>query len=318
MEYGKLIRDAWTITWRYRFLWVLGLLAGGAVGLPSLSGSGVRTGGTEPPPVRPSDFDQFNPAVAATVQDVTTWAMANVGLLIALAGALTLVVLALAIVSLIAQGGMAEATAELATGHTTSFGRAWGAGVHLFWRYLLLWLVLGVIAAIVGAVVAAVIAAAVGLGIAIGPPVAAITFVLAAAVGLAVALAMSIVIAFAQRAIAVENAGPIESLQSGWRLMRAHLGDSLMTWLINVGLALASGVAFMAGLFAVILVLGGIGAMLFALVGLTTSFVVYAGFGSLVLLAVVLTMIGIANAFFWNYWTLAYLRLSGRPTTALA
>ena len=311
MEYGKLIRDAWTITWRYRFLWVLGLLAGGAVGLPSLNGSGVRTGGTQP---LPREFEQSNPAVAAAVQDVTTWAVANVGLLIALAGVLTLVVLTLAIVSLIAQGGMAEATAELATGHTMSFGRAWGAGLHLFWRYLVLWLVLAVVAGIVAGVLGAVIASAMALSIPGGWLIAGIVFMLL----IALALAMSIVVAFAQRAIAIENAGPIESLRSGWHLMRAHLGDSLMTWLINVALALASGLAFAAGLLAAILVLGGIGAMLFAAVGLTTSFVVYAGFGGLVLLAAVLTAIGIANAFFWNYWTLAYLRLSGRPTAALA
>ena len=39
------------------------------------------------------------------------------------------------------------------------------------------------------------------------------------------------------------------------------------------------------------------------------------------LLAFILTATGIANAFFWTYWTLAYLRLSGRgggelPATA--
>ena len=25
MDYGTLIRQAWTITWRYRFLWLLGI-----------------------------------------------------------------------------------------------------------------------------------------------------------------------------------------------------------------------------------------------------------------------------------------------------
>ena len=30
MEYGVLIRQAWSTTWRYRFLWLLGVLAGGS------------------------------------------------------------------------------------------------------------------------------------------------------------------------------------------------------------------------------------------------------------------------------------------------
>ena len=32
MDYGRLIQEAWALTWRYRFLWVLGCFAGGAVG----------------------------------------------------------------------------------------------------------------------------------------------------------------------------------------------------------------------------------------------------------------------------------------------
>jgi hypothetical protein len=41
-----------------------------------------------------------------------------------------------------------------------------------------------------------------------------------------VGLTLSIVVAFAQRAIVVENIGPIDALQSGWRLTRAHVGES--------------------------------------------------------------------------------------------
>jgi len=54
---------------------------------------------------------------------------------------------------------------------------------------------------------------------------------------LAVALVLSIVVAFAQRGIAVENVDPVACHRSGWRLMRTHVGDRLMAWLINVSLA---------------------------------------------------------------------------------
>src|SRR5262249_1962708 len=130
MDYGQLIRDAWAITWRYCFLWVLGLLAGGSVGLPSLN-----TGGGS----RQSDLQETNPAMAAAFGNLSSWAMAHIGLLIGFAVLALLVLVALVIVSVIAQGGIAQATAELATGRTSSFGRAWSAGVRLFWRYVGLW-----------------------------------------------------------------------------------------------------------------------------------------------------------------------------------
>jgi hypothetical protein len=133
-----------------------------------------------------------------------------------------------------------------------------------------------------------------------------------------VALTLSILVAFAQRAVVVENVGPLAALQSGWRLTRAHVGESLVTWLVNVGLAIATGVTFGLGLVGALLLVGGIGALVFAVAGLTAPTIAYIGLGGLVLVVGVLTLAGIANAFFWTYWTLAYLRLSGHaaPTAA--
>jgi hypothetical protein len=131
-------------------------------------------------------------------------------------------------------------------------------------------------------------------------------------------LTVSIVVAFAQRAIVVENVGPIAALQSGWRLTRAHVGESLLTWLVNLGLAIATGITVGLGALGALLVLGGVGAVVFAVAGLTAPTIAYIGLGGLVLVVGILTLAGIANAFFWNYWTLAYLRLSGHaaPTGA--
>jgi hypothetical protein len=351
MEYGKLIRDAWAITWRYRFLWILGVLAGGTVGVPALNGGGrggpdVRAGQTGDP--------QIDSALATAAQNASAWAAANIGLLIALAAVGTVFVLALIVLSFIAQGGMAEATTDLASGQPSSFSRAWTAGVHLFWRYVGLWLILAaaafvlaagtalvvtvvVVAAtvtqapLIGAAVAAVVALAVVVSfvafiVRITPESTAprwLVVLLATLFALPVftvlitaALTLSIVVAFAQRAIAVEDVGPAAALRSGWRLMRGHLGESLLTWLVNVGLALVCGIVCVAGVLGTLVVLAGVGALVFAAAGLTAPMMGYIGGGALVFLAGVLTLAGIANTFFWTYWTLAYLQLRGRGTAA--
>ena len=57
---------------------------------------------------------------------------------------------------------------------------------------------------------------------------------------------------------------------------------------------------------------GAPGAALFVAVGLSAPLFAYAGVGGLALLFGGLTLMGISNTFFWSYWTLVYLRLSGR------
>jgi hypothetical protein len=113
------------------------------------------------------------------------------------------------------------------------------------------------------------------------------------------ALTVSIVVAFAQRAIAVTC---------------THLGESLLTWLVNVAFALATSIALVMGVLGVLVVPGGVGALAFALAGLSAPPLAFVGF-----IAAVLTMVGVANTFFRSFWTLAYLRLSGRAvSTTLA
>ena len=132
-------------------------------------------------------------------------------------------------------------------------------------------------------------------------------------------IALSVVVAFAQRAIAVEDVGPLASLHSGWRLLRAHLRESALLWLLNVGLAIGAGLA--AGLLALVLaaVLMGGGMLLYAVVGMDTGVIAYAAVGCLAMLVALLLAAAVVNTFFWSYWTLAYLRLSGRtPLLATA
>jgi hypothetical protein len=344
MDYGKLIREAWAITWRYRFLWILGVLAGGSGGIPTFGGSPGRT----TVPGAQNDLNQMSPMLAATAEQVGAWAAVHAGLVIALGVVGVIVALALIVVSFIAEGGMAQATTELATGRSSSFGSAWSAGVRLFWRYLGLGVVLVLAAIAVAITVAFLLAIAFIIGTVGQTPAAGIAFgaavwvaivavfvtfvvgkmpettvprwlVVAGAtlfalplftVLLATGLAVSIVVAFAQRAIVVENVGPIAALWSGWRLMRAHLGDSLVTWLVNLGLALAAGIACLAGILGALVVLAGVGAVLFAAVGFSAPIVAYLGLGGVALLVAALALAGICNTFFWSYWTLAYLRLS--------
>lgn len=315
MDYGRLIRDAWQITWRHPFLWVLGLFAGGAASA-SFGGGGNGDASTARPDGAPI------PGVALSGEAIALWISAHVGLIVAGAALLVLVGLALLVVSLIAQGGLAGATADFASGRSSSLGRAWRTGLHLFWRYVGLWLLLIAAAALVGAVIAAFVALVVGLGAIVRHAAwvvapAVLLGLLLVAAGIVAGVVASIVVPFAQRAIAVRDIGPLAALRDGWLVLRGHPGASLLVWLINVALAMATGLAIMVAMVVALVVLGVPAAALWAVFELTTPTVAYLVVAAVAALGVLLLLISVANAFFWSYWTLAYLRLrtAGRAET---
>lgn len=317
MNYGQLIRDAWAATWRYRFLWLLGLFAGGAAG----AGSGGR-GRWQ---MDQGDVGRWSPRVAGYGESAANWLAAH---WVSLAIGAGLLGLAFLILSFIAQGGMAKATADIATGRGTSLGQAWRAGLHLCWRYVGLWLALLGVALLAAAIVAAFVALALGTGVfAAGAtsdaaPVAAVGVVLVLiAIPLALAAVVAAVIAtivatYAQRAVAIEDEGPLAALGDGWRLFRRNAGASMLVWLVNVALSVGAGLAVSVVVVAAFAALGLIGLALWSVAGANAATIVYAALAGAVVVAVALLAGAIANTFFWHYWTLAYLRLRGRATPA--
>lgn len=309
MDYGRLIRDAWRITWRHPFLWVLGLFAGGTAGV-SFSGGGRGNGGPPPSVVdgRPMPGPDIHP------EPIARWATEHVALIVGVAALLVLIGLALLVVSLIAQGGLAGATADVASGRPSSLARAWRTGLHLFWRYAGLWLLLIGVVAIVGASVAAFVALVAGLAAAaehaawVVAPAVLVGLVLVVA-GIAAGVVASIVVPFAQRAIAIRDVGPLAALRDGWLVLREHPGASLLVWLLNLALTIAAGLAITVAVVAVIVVLGIPAAALWAAFELTAPTAAYLVIAGIAALGVLLALVAVSNTFFWSYWTLAYLRL---------
>ncbi len=103
------------------------------------------------------------------------------------------------------------------------------------------------------------------------------------------------------------DVGAIASMRSGWRILRAHLGTSILLWLI--GLLLGEGARC------------GVVALLVWGRSSSASRCPHGGRGRIPLAAVPFVLVGLAalwvvaaivNTFFWHYWTIAYLRLTGQ------
>ena len=84
-------------------------------------------------------------------------------------------------------------------------------------------------------------------------------------------------------------------------------------------LSIGAGIAVFLVALVLVLPLGALGVAIFYATGAIVSIplAAYAVVAVLVLLLAMWGVGGIANAFFWSYWTLIYLRLTGRLTDRL-
>ena len=312
MDYGALVSRAWRLTWRHRFLWVLGLFAASTTGSCSGSPGGVQW------QTDAQEVERTLPELGRALGEVGRWFADNLALVVSLAVFAALLGLAFFVVSLIAQGAMARATEDVARNRPTSLHQAWQAGLRFFWRYLGLWLLLlaiGIAVLVMFGILFLLFVA----GSAAADGVARTTFIVVLVllglasflVALPLLVGLTIVVAYAQRAIVVEDVGPWDALGVGVRLLRDRLGASLIVWLIS--LALGIGAAFALGLAAVLLLipLGGIGALLFLTTGVSAGSIAYAVVAGLVFIGAMWFLAAIVNTYFWHFWTLAYLDLRG-------
>lgn len=320
MDYGRLISAAWEMTWRYRFLWILGLFA------PATLGS--CSPGVSPPfggqmPSIPSSGQPAAPDLDRFMAGAGTWLADHAGLIAAGIIVLALIGLVFLIISLIAQGGMASATIRLARSEATALGPAWREGRRFFWRFLGLWLLqIGIVIAVAALVailfaIGAVAVAAAGGGSRVA--VIAILLLIGIPLGLALIIAailFVIAVAYAQREIVAAEVGPWTALVSGWGLTRSRLGSSLLIWLFSLGLTIGASIAIAFALIILLLILGVIGVIFWAAFGFGAPTIVYLILAALVTLAGIWLLDAINNTFFWSYWTLAYLRLR-EPSSGL-
>lgn len=301
MDYGELVTRAWTIFWRFRYVWLLGILGGASEfgGTSNFPGSyniggSSRAGRTGNLPAEVSD-----------------WLTANVGLLLALLGLLLLLALVYFVISCISTGALIRAGAEHDAERPFGLGLAWQAGRQAFWRILGLRLLLFVLVLLVAAVLGALIV--VGMVSGLNDRPAGVAIAVVAGVGLVlllipVGIAFSIAVPFGTRAIVLEQRGILDALSRGFRLLFARLGRSLLVWLIGVGFGLLAGIVLALAVVVVALALGLIGLAVYAAFGVGAAL---AAGAVLLLLFIVATVVmaGLPGAYISLYWTLAFRRM---------
>ena len=302
MSYGDLLRDSFRITRHNRYLWFFGLFAGASFNVPSCGGN---LGGGDSD-FDPAGFEDFLPASEVLIA---------IGV-----GVLVLVLLFVAL-SVISQGALAESAAAIDRAEQRSFPMAWRAGTSRFWRVLGLAVLLALIGIGLLLVVAIPLAGLVaGTFAAMEAPGARIPVVVVAALIAIVAficlfVPLSIVVQLSLRELVVGGERPTAAIRRGYRLLRRHLGTSLLLWLIQIGIAIGAVIVFLVAALIVGVILA-LPAIFLAVGELFGAAIVVGVAAALVLLVPLLAAFGALGAFGHTFWTLAWLRLRAIPGAA--
>jgi hypothetical protein len=301
MDYGELLKSAWVITWRHKYLWLLGLFALGGGGGPFSCSSNVNSGSWQlnSGTLDVADFFSRHWVAIAT--------LALVALLLGIVWA---------IMSLITEAGLiAGVDDRLQNRPEATLGAAWRAGLHSFWRLLGLVLFVGiVVVVVVGVLLAMIITPLVIAGsgdgqASVGGIVAVVLFALFLfLLSLPVLIVLQIVMNWAFRSLVLEHTGVFASLKAGWRLFRRNVGKSLVVWVLSIGLMIGLGLALALPVVVVGIPIG----LLIASSGHSPG---PAAISALLLVGLVALVVGgiikaATTTYFSSYWTIAWRRVT--------
>src|SRR5215210_2528800 len=321
MNYGEIIKAAFWITLRNRYLWFFGFFAGGTSAGTGFNVPSGGSGGFDDDDFGEPGQGGFGDSAPASGVDPGQWISDNLASILVIAALVVLIVLVFVILSLISQGALAESVAALDRGESRRFSSAFRAGLSNFWRvfgyYLLFLLIsLGLLLVFLAIVVPLVLLVA---GVFAGTEsvgARVLTVVLAGLVGfvllillIIVYVLLSIIAQFALREVVVGRERVVASIGSGYRLLRRNLGRSLLLWLIQLAISIGAGIALLIILLILGIILIGPGAGLLWVANYTAVGILVLIVGGLIFGALFLVASGALGAFNHSYWTLAYLRL---------
>ena len=318
MDHIGVLKRAWHMTWRYRVLWVFGIILALTTSRGGSGGGGQYNFGGD---------DFASPGGFATPQIPPE----VIGLLIAVGLALACLFLILIVVGTIARYVAETALIRLVDDHEeTGEKRSVGQGFRLgwsraAWRIFLIDLLIGI--PVVLAFILLFLLALAPLLLWTTGSNAAGAIGTVATVGLVflfiflaivVAVVLTLLLKFFHRACALEDLGVIDSVKEGYGVVRRHLGDVAVVWLLMVGVGIGLAIVMF---FAVLLLLalavllagvpallaGGLSSLAFeGPVSWILAAVVAAPIFLLVMVLPLLFLGGLIEVFKSSVWTVTY------------
>lgn len=339
IDMGEVLTKAWKIIWKFKVLWIFGILAGCASnsgnsfnnGFSNNFGNGGAGGGNGGNGRIPDFFKQFQ----NSHPEEAIRSFLNQYMLIIVISLLVLCILWLFLyflgmmgkIGLIKGANKADAGAEKLT-----FGELWTESLPYFWRMLGLTLLIGLpffilivillVIFFIGIFGFAASASGASNGVGVTGLFAALGIFIPAICCLSIArIIVEMVVEQARNAIVIEDKRVLESLGRGWDVFKRNfLTIILMAVILGV---LGGIVGLIIAIPILVIVIPAVAGMVFlhtASSASTTTMLplVVAGLCCLAYFPVLLIFSGIERSYIQSVWTLTYLRLTAAPPAAPA
>lgn len=310
MDFSALIKKSFDIAWHNRVLWLFGFLSGGAVAtFPSGGGSGFNF---EVPSSLEKHSEKARQVLGIT--DHPTSAISSQTLLIIIL-LIVLVVLVLILIAIFVSNWASAALVYsilYRNRERPTFGIGARAGLKYWWKFWLLTAILGMF------ILAFVLMLAIPAGLlflAKMTPVLVIYAILAVSIFIiamfVIAAIGSLIISIAQRMIIHKGTGVLDSIRLSGGLIKKYLGESLLTYIVAIGLNIAAGFAALIALLPIIILL-----VVVFMIGMAAGGI-WAGIIATVILGIPALILMFVAGGFWNafqaaYWTLFYEHLAAK------
>jgi hypothetical protein len=303
MDYGYVIKRAWQIIWKFKVLWIFGILAS--------CGQTSGTGGSNSGFSFSSQDTQFNLQVQHFFNQLTP---ATITLLIALAIIFSLAVVVIVILlGTIGRIGLIRGTTKAEQGaERLTFGELWRDGLAYFWRVFGLNLLIGISIFLV-----AMFMIFTGILLTVGTLGLFVLCLLPLlCVMIPLVWAVYVVVEQANVALVVENIGIFEAIKRGWQVVWRNIGSMIvMSLILILGVSLVGGLII--GLPLIVIAAPAIAGFAYGTTGAIRNGLIVSGIFFVIYLPVLLLLSGILRAYTTSAWTLTYLRLTRKPAQNL-
>ena len=322
MDYGEILKKAWQITWKFKVLWIFGILAGCGTSRGfngnfnnsfnnnfQNSGNGFSSPTPNLPPAMQDALSRFidlfrNP----------TFIWEFVGAVIAI---ICVIVLIQIFLSTIGSIGLIKGSAKADAGaEKLSFGELWKESIPYFWRVFWLSFFIGAPFAIVAVIIVASLLVALiplmkddssAFGVLILLPVLCVL--------LCIILILAIILGFistqAERAIVLEDKSLLDGFKRGWEVLTKNLGPILIVWLIVAAISFVAAIVIAVPLLVVMVPL--LIAFMANMHSLNFSFTPWIiAFACVICAYIPISWLanGIMMTYLQSVWTLLYIRIT--------
>ena len=303
-NFGEVLTRAWQITWKYKVLWVFGILA--SCGRGGGNGGGGNSGGSSSRPSDGSGFDPNNLFPRDMFREAGRWLNDNWWIIALIVLAIIVLILLFYYLGTIGKIALIKGTFKAEQGvESMGFGELWSESQPYFWRVFGLSFLIGLAFLVIFLPIVAIGFLTAGVGFLCLLPLICIL--------VPIGWALNVILEQADAAIVLEDKSMFDGFKRGWEVTKNNIGPMIvMALILGIGGAIIGIIIALPIIIIVVPV--AIGAVTMGELGAASnnlSIPLVIGAACCILyFPVLITLSGVLTTYFQCTWTLTFMRLT--------